>query len=195
MPICTICSKEHQRTRVSYCLKCSKKKYRENLKTRIANTPETLCKSCGHLYKTYHCKRCYNRNYYKRNGEKVRLQQNEWRRKFRKSKTGKKKAPNGTGFTGKDGYRYITKKDHPNAKNSNGQIAEHVYVMAQHLGRALYPKERVHHINGIRDDNRLENLELWSMSHPPGQRVEDKIKWCLEFLMRYGDVRWKRNSI
>jgi hypothetical protein len=58
--------------------------------------------------------------------------------------------------------------------------------MSNYLKRPLLKGETVHHRNGIRDDNRLENLELWSHSHPPGQRVEDKIQWCKEFLEQYG---------
>jgi hypothetical protein len=65
-------------------------------------------------------------------------------------------------------------------------ILEHRHVMALDLGRELYDHENVHHINGFRDDNRLENLELWSTFQPAGQRVEDKLAWAEKIIELYG---------
>lgn len=81
--------------------------------------------------------------------------------------------PKGNGYVDKKGYRRIHVKD-------GRRILEHVHVMEQHLGRRLEPGENIHHKNGIRSDNRLENLELWVSMQPTGQRVEDLVKFVVE---------------
>lgn len=77
--------------------------------------------------------------------------------------------------------------DHPNAY-SNGRIQEHTLVMSELLGRPLLLGENVHHKNGVRDDNRPENLELWVSHQPKGARASDLLAWAREIVDRYGDV-------
>ena len=86
--------------------------------------------------------------------------------------------------TEKDGYVIMYYPEHPNSQKG-GHLFEHIYVMSEHLGRPLKPNENVHHINGVKDDNRIENLELWSKSQPRGQRVDDKLKHAIYLINEY----------
>jgi hypothetical protein len=86
----------------------------------------------------------------------------------------------------RNGYVLLNVPNHPHGSAGNGRyIHEHRYVMEKHIGRYLLPDETVHHKNGIRDDNRISNLELWSSKHGYGQRVEDKVNQAVEILREY----------
>lgn len=87
--------------------------------------------------------------------------------------------PGGSRVRLNTGYIKVHTPQHPRA-NCDGYVLEHRLVMEQKLGRQLYPFENVHHMNGVRDDNRPENLELWTKAQPSGQRVSDLVDWVLK---------------
>jgi hypothetical protein len=82
---------------------------------------------------------------------------------------------------------YIMRKIAGHPRNG-GYVFEHILVMEEHLGRPLLQNENVHHINGVRDDNRLENLELWVRPQPVGIRAKDAVAWAEEIILRYGNL-------
>ena len=67
------------------------------------------------------------------------------------------------------------------------KMLEHRATMSHYLKRALHQDETVHHKNGDRGDNRLENLELRAGKHGPGQTIPDLVKWAKEILKRYDE--------
>lgn len=98
----------------------------------------------------------------------------EWKMKISQAMKGE----NHPGWKGgikkrKKGYTDLYKPDHPFTKQ-DGYIKEHRFVMEQHLGRYLTPEERVHHINGVKHDNRIENLILF-----PNESEHQKYHQCI----------------
>jgi len=73
----------------------------------------------------------------------------------------------------KDGYIEIYSPDHPNRRKHTPYVLEHRLVMENHLGRYLKKTEVVHHRNGVKDDNRIENLELFEDN---GKHLEKTLK-------------------
>lgn len=97
------------------------------------------------------------------------------------------------------GGRWIDRGGYVILTVNGRRISEHRYVMEGILGRALLSGENVHHRNGVRSDNRPENLELWVSTQPSGQRVEDVLAWARSVIARYdgcsfGEASARRGS-
>ena len=93
-----------------------------------------------------------------------------------------------------------------NGKRSH-RVLEHRLVMAKHLGRCLQKWEQVHHKNGIRDDNRIENLELTLLGnhirqHGKGYRdgydkglIDGKDAQIQELIKEVRLLRWENKQL
>jgi hypothetical protein len=84
----------------------------------------------------------------------------------------------------KAGYIMRMARGHPRAGKA-GYVFEHILVMEEMLGPYLLASETVHHLNGVKDDNRPENLELWTRPQPAGIRATDAVAWARDILQPY----------
>lgn len=99
-------------------------------------------------------------------------------------------SPNWKGGRIKQQRGYIMRyaPEHPRSTPRTRYVFEHILVMEEFLGRFLVEEENVHHLNGVKDDNRIENLELWVRPQPSGIRMTDAVAWAREILARYEDI-------
>lgn len=143
------------------CKKCKKKSVSPSGRHRLCSVcriKTKKCPSCGKLIQRISklCGKCFGKTR-RRDGNKIIHQ----------------------------GYILVRMRSHPNVQK-NGYIFEHILVIEKSIGRYLIPGENVHHKNGKKDDNRLENLELWSKNQPSGARVKDLIDYAKSILTLYG---------
>lgn len=213
MKTCSLCKKEKsldefildkykKSGRTSRCKQCVREKYSEKNFPRI-DSGKKVCMHCK-IDKEYiefgsnkankdglnvWCKICARKKsteYRHRTPEAWERERHQkfvnWREKLGIPVPIKIKGKKGEGYINRQGYLSFKRKDHPCA-DKNGRVQASHLVVYEHTGRILKKGESVHHKNGHRLDNSIENLEVWSTSQPSGQRIEDKINWCIEFLI------------
>jgi len=165
----------HVKCRIDGCARMSRARgmceYHYNKTKRKSDTPCSVQGCIGHANSAGYCLNHYRR--YRRYGNPLGGAARDGRSKMWHA----------------DHHGYIVKYEPSNPHAlPNGKVSQHRFVLGEHIGRPLRKDENVHHKNGNRADNRIENLELWSKSQPSGQRVVDKVKWAKEILAEYGDL-------
>lgn len=148
------------------CFSCNRKfqpssKHKNCPSCRYRKTKTVLCDVCGinvHSTKYKNCIHCTNI----------------------------KRADYGTGRYLKNGYVMTFSKGHPRTHSLKGNyVFEHILVMERHIGRLLEKDETVHHKNGVKNDNSIDNLELWVKPQPSGVRAKDALDWAHKIIERY----------
>ena len=133
-------------------------------KNGVRNVITFTCSVCGKKFKRWSCHRkgktiqcsmiCRNKSYKKKF---VGANNGMWKYNRLKKRLG---------------YVFVVSS----YKTNSGYMQEHRYVMEQHIGRKLKPSERIHHINGIKHDNRIDNLILL-----PNQSEHQKLHCKLKY--------------
>lgn len=146
---CQICGKKFERRGVGKkAFTCSN--VCAGKRNSLNNTTTNKCEICGKVYKVQ------NRAVKRRKTCSIGCRSKYLSQRFHGEKNHMWK---GGIIVFKDGYRYVKSYDHP-YKNSGGYVAEHRLLMEKKLGRYLTKNEQVHHRNGIKGDNRIDNLEI-----------------------------------
>lgn len=169
------------------CLNCKKQfkvyPHREktakfcSMKCRVGFTHKIIkCKRCGKDFwdylcmKTQFCSRdCYN-----------------------SFNNGKNSSAWKGGKTNQSGYFMVWDNTHPNP-NHDSYIREHRLVMEKHLGRYLRKEEKIHHINGIKTDNRIENLLLCADMNEH-MHIHQEMQKLIFKLIQEGKVYYDRET-
>lgn len=148
--------------------------YERKVRTQRACSPE-----CADKLKTANrecvCEQCAEK-FVRPHGKKQRFCSRSCALKARNMQSGGVQ-PSGATRTHTSGYLL--------EKVGNQWVMQHRLVMEQFLGRKLLPRERVHHRNGKRDDNRVQNLEIWTLrgankKDPPGLRLRELLDQVIE---------------
>lgn len=146
---------------------------------RKTKAQRTCSVACSHALKrvdkTVTCRSC-GKDFERPHG-KVRIFCSRSCAQTGRNCTGRKRKPEGATVTHAGGYLL--------EKVGNQWVMQHRLVMEQFLGRKLLSRERVHHRNGKRDDNRVQNLEIWTLrgtnkKDPPGLRLRELLDQVIE---------------